>query len=279
MPPHRAPPRRALRYDGPHVVRRDLVQERVLHEEREHGERPRHVAGHRQRHVPGAVDEPRPPAGLHVEVGRQPAYREGVGEAVHRAAERHLEQHRQRERRDRVGDEHHERRDRVERLPVPQRLHYAERDADEVREDERRHAEPDRHRDPRAYELPRRLVGVVVARQAHAHAVDDEPVPVLPQDRLVEAELRLKLPAVLVRHAARRCRGRGRLARRSALGGESAHAHHAHLHRPARQEAREREADDGDPDERGDRQQQTPSQIRQLVHVPWPILPDAPPRA
>ena len=253
MAPDRAATRRTLRNYRADIIRRNLIKKRVLHQQGQHRKRSRHIARNGQHHVPGPVDECCKEGRFDVEVRGQPAKRKEVKEPVYRPAEKHLQNHRERKGRNRVGDENDDARQRVKRLPVPERLRNAQGNANEIGQEKRREPEPERDGDPRLDELPGRAVGIIIAREIHPHFVDNEPVPVLNGDRFVKTELRLKLPAIVFSHLiAPRRRHRRRLA---ALP-HALHPHQPHLHRPAWQKPRQRKAHDGDSHKSRNHQQQ-----------------------
>ena len=122
--------RQALRPRRHHILLADLVEERVLGQERGGGEGGKRHRGQRQRQMPEIVDDALRPGKLRPIVGGEAAQREPVEEGS--AGEEDDEEDGEQEARHRIGDDDHSGRPDVERRSVPHRLADAERDGDRV---------------------------------------------------------------------------------------------------------------------------------------------------
>ncbi len=179
-----------------HVLLADLVEERVLGQQRRGREGGKRHRRQRQHQVPEVVEErlrvghPLPERHVDVAVGPQAAQREDVPERA--AGEQDDQQDREQEPGDGVADDDHRRGPHVEARALLDRLAHAERDRDRVGEQRHPQAERDRHRHLLADQLEHADVAEVALAEIEARVVPQHQAEAL-QRRLVEAELLLEL--------------------------------------------------------------------------------------
>ena len=191
-------------------------------------------------------------------VGPEAAERKHAPEAA--AAEQHEQRRAERPPGNGVAEKDDDAADEIEPRAVADRLEHAERNADQVAEEEPGEAEEDRDRKARLDDVPDRiLVDVRVARdrgaatfQSHMHVAD--------VDRLVEP---VEAPDLLERFR-RNLGARARPAPPPApalAGDRHLVAHDLALDRPARHEVHDDEDGQRDADERRDDQQEPPEEV------------------
>ena len=180
----------ALGARGHHVLLPDLVEERVLGQQRHGGEGAERHRNQRQREVPEIVDDLPVPGELRPAVRGQAAQREHVEERA--AGEQDDQQDREQESGDRKADDDHRRGPGIEARAVLHRLADAERDRDQV--GQKRHPDAERHRDRQLLldQLDHADVAEIALAEIEAGKIPHHQRKAL-RRRLVEAELLLEL--------------------------------------------------------------------------------------
>ncbi len=182
--------RQSLGPRGLHILQVDLVQERVLGQHRQVGKGAHSQRRHRQRDVPEIIDHLFVPGQVGEVLRHQAAQRENL--PVRPARKEHDQQHREQEGRDGIADDDDGRGPDVEARTVRHRLADAQRNRDQIGDQECPDAERDRHRHLVEHQADHGLVAEIALPEIEHQIVADhlqEPF----MQWLVEAELGLKL--------------------------------------------------------------------------------------
>ncbi len=270
----------ALGARGEDVLLADLVEERVLGQQRHGGEGGEPERDDRQHHVPEVVEDLLPPRHEREVLRRQPAQRKPGEERS--AGEQHDQQHRDQEPRQRVGDNDDARCPHVEDRAVLHRLADTERDRDQVAEQRQPDAERDRDRQLLLDQFENGHVAEIAPPEIEADIVPQHQEEALVR-RLVEAELPLQafdefrieaLRAAVFRGcsaielAGARLSARAEIAALRTAGdaragaGVGARQHRQHaLDRPARRELHDHERHQHHPENGGNDEQEAPDDV------------------
>ena len=182
--------RAALGARGEYVLLADLLEERVLGQQRHGGEGRQRHRNDRQRQVPEIIADLGVPRQLPEILRDQPAQREPVEERA--AGEQDDQQNREQEAGNGVADDDHARGPHVEARAGVDRLADAERDRDQVGEQRHPDAERDRHRQLLLDQLHHADVAEIALAEIEADIVPQHNAEAL-IGRLVEAELLFQL--------------------------------------------------------------------------------------
>ena len=144
VPVEDAPLVEALGAGGEHILLADLLEERILGQQRERSKAADDQRREWQRQMPEIVQDPVPPVQLRPIAGDEPAQREPLEVAA--PGEQDDQEHGEQEARHRIADRDHGAGPQVEAAPVADRLANAQRDRDQIGDQRRPQAQGDRDR-------------------------------------------------------------------------------------------------------------------------------------